>query len=310
MLDLRKELSTPAEMRRMRSTSIEAVGPHRWFSTVHVLLRHVGLVAAIVLFPLNVPLCVLFLVSYFVRIWGMEAVYHRYFSHRSYRASRAFQFVLAIIGTQCGQRGPLWWAGVHRLHHRHADTAQDRHSPNAYSFGEAYFGWMRHSSFSEVDWRLVRDFAAYPELRWLTRYYEVPLELGAAMLALAGYLGWLGPQISGWSAFLWGYCAPTALLLHATSLVNTFCHLPHAPGGYQRYPSDRYTVNRPILSLLMLGAGYHNNHHRFASSARLGFAWYEIDPTFWTLRVLRACGLIRRLRDDVPRDVLHEGRLA
>ena len=290
-----------------RQAGIADVGPPGWFSTAHVVLRHVGAVAALVLFPLNRDLLLLVVVSYLLRIWGMEAVYHRYFSHRSYKTSRVFQFLLALVGVQSGQRGPLWWAYVHRVHHRHADMPADRHSPVAHGFARAYFGWMRQPDFRRMDWRVVADFARYPELRWLTRFYEVPLELVGALLALAGYLGWLGPNISGASAFLWGYCVPLVLVLHATAFVNTFCHLSRVPGGYQRYARERHSVNRPVLSFLMLGAGYHNNHHRMASLARAGFAWHEPDVTLWTLRVLRTLRLVDGVRDTVPDAVLREG---
>src|SRR5438105_14707978 len=86
------------------------VGPPRWFSTFHILLRHVGAVAAIFLFPLNESLVMLFLVSYLIRMWGMEAIYHRYFSHRAFQTSRWFQFVVGLVGIQCGHGGPLWEA--------------------------------------------------------------------------------------------------------------------------------------------------------------------------------------------------------
>src|SRR5438034_1407646 len=143
------------------NSSVTQVGPPPWFSTAHIAMRHIGAVAAVVLFPLNTSLCILFVVSYIVRFWGMEAVYHRYFSHRSYETSRPFQFFLALIGAQCGQRGPLWWAYIHRLHHRRVDTKEDRHSPNAHGLSRAYFGCIRQPDFRELDWQLVADFPKY-----------------------------------------------------------------------------------------------------------------------------------------------------
>src|SRR5438876_1207224 len=106
------------------ASTLTEVGAPRWFSTTHIAMRHVGAIAAVSLFPLNSSLCALFVASYIVRIWGMEAVYRRYFSHRSYETSRPLQLILALIGVQCGQRGPLWWAYVHRLHHRHVDAKE------------------------------------------------------------------------------------------------------------------------------------------------------------------------------------------
>jgi len=279
-----------------------------WLAFLRVGGRHVGAIAALVLFPPTWPLVTLLLVSYLIRIWAMEAVYHRYFAHAAYRAGRVMQFLLALLGTQCGQRGPLWWAATHRTHHRFADTEQDPHTPVYKGFWHAHARWLTDASQLNTDLDVVADYARYPELRWLNKYYWVPLYLMVPALWLAGDAGWFGPDITGWSALLWGGYLPTTLALHMTSLVNSIGHMPQIPGGYRRYPGLRdRSVNRPLLALLMLGAGWHNNHHRYGGAARAGFAWYEIDVVYWSLWLMERLGLVSHVKGTVPRAILQEG---
>jgi stearoyl-CoA desaturase (delta-9 desaturase) len=81
------------------------------------------------------------LALWFVRMFGVTAGYHRYFSHRAYKTTRWFQFLLAILGNSTAQLGPLWWAAHHRHHHRYADTEQDIHSPIVHGFWWSHVGW-------------------------------------------------------------------------------------------------------------------------------------------------------------------------
>ncbi len=281
-----------------------------WLAFTRVGGRHVGAIAAVVFFAPSVPLVTLLVVSYLVRIWAMEAVYHRYFSHAAYQTNRVCQFLLALLGTQCGQRGPLWWAATHRTHHRYADTPKDPHSPAGKGFLHAHARWLTDGRHLATDLAVVADYARFPELRWLNRYYYVPLYLAVPMLYLAGEWGWLGSQISGLAAVLWGGFLPTTLALHMTSFVNSLGHMPSFPGGYRRYPKVRDgSMNRPVLGLLTLGAGWHNNHHRHSASARTGFAWYELDMVFWSLLVLQKLAIISKLKGTVPDAILREGGL-
>jgi stearoyl-CoA desaturase (delta-9 desaturase) len=217
------------------------------------------------------------------------------------------QVLIALAGIQCGLRGPLWWASKHRDHHMFVETKRDPHSPIAHSFWYAYLVWMRAPGNFDTDLDRIPDFARYPELRWLNRFYAIPLYAGAALTFGAGYFGWLGGGVSGVAALLWGFYVPTLLVLHAGGLVATVTHMPKVPGAYRRYATPDCSVNRPLLGVVLLGAGWHNNHHRYPASARAGFAWYELDLSYWILRALAAMRIIRGLRAHVPADVLSEG---
>jgi stearoyl-CoA desaturase (Delta-9 desaturase) len=275
--------------------------------TLHAL-RHVGFVLAIFCIPLNFSICTLLVAGYMVRMWGVEAINHRYFAHRAFATSRVFQFILGLLAAQAAARGPLWWAYIHRRHHSYPDTPEDIHSPVTHSFMHAYFVWLTVPENRQTDLDRIPDLAQFAELRWLNKYSDdVVFGVGTLLLGIAGNFGLLGTHIDAWSAVLWGAFAPAVLVLHSTGLLSTLCHMQKVPGGYRRYNTRDQSINRPVLALLTMGAGYHNNHHRCPSHARSGFAWYEIDFSYYILRALELVGLIWNVRSDIPEKIRREG---
>ncbi len=239
-----------------------------------------------------VALCLGF---YLLRMFAITAGYHRYFSHRTFKTSRGFQFVLACLGTMAMQRGPLWWSAHHRHHHVHSDDEEDIHSPGMRGFFWAHVGWILAPDHQHTDVKRVRDLAEFPELRWLDRYYAVPGALAAVALFLAG----------GWSWFIWGFCMSTVLTWHATFCINSLTHVM----GVRRYRTDDDSRNSLILALITLGEGWHNNHHYYKASTRQGFFWWEIDISYYALRSLAACGIVWDLREP-PRKLVQRDRIA
>ena len=233
-------------------------------------------------------------VSYLVRMFFVTAGYHRYFSHRSFRVSRGVQFVLAFGGTTAAQKGPLWWAGHHRAHHRDADTERDVHSPLK-GFWHSHIGWVLADRHGRTNVAAVRDLARYPELRFLDRHDWIgPWTLGAVSFAIAGASG-----------LVVGFFLSTVLLWHATFLVNSLAHII----GRRRFATDDTSGNSVLVALLTMGEGWHNNHHHCPSSARQGFFWWELDVTWCLLRLLKRVGLVRDLRVPPARS-LSRARLA
>ena len=221
-------------------------------------------------------------VLYVVRMIALSAGYHRYFAHRSYKTSRPFQLVLAFIGGTCTQRGALWWAANHRHHHAHSDREADVHSPVQRGFFWSHLGWILSKRFERSRHERIRDFAAFPELRWLDQHHFVP------SLALAFALWALG----GWPAVVWGSFLSSVVLWHCTFCINSVAHR----FGSRRYATADESRNNPLLALVTMGEGWHNNHHHCRWSAALGFYWWELDCTYYALRALAAVGLIWDLR--------------
>lgn len=266
-------------------------------------------IATPILFPPTWPLVILFVVSYMVRMFGVEGIYHRYFSHRGFKCSRRVQFILAIIAAQCGQHGPLWWASVHRHHHRRVEQPEDPISPRQHGLFQSHVGWVWCERYKDTNLDLVPDFARQPEIVWINKHYTLLMLAGAALLYGAAELGLLGSSITGGAALMWGFFLPTAVCVQTVSAVNSFCHYRKLPGGYRRFETDDDSVNRPLLALITMGGGWHNNHHRYGASARAGFAWYEFDLTYWILKGIQKLGIIESLRTDLPAEVIREGRL-
>ncbi len=239
--------------------------------------------------------------AYAVRMFGITAFYHRYFSHRAFSASRPVQFLGALLGNAAAQRGPLWWAAHHRKHHKHADTAADVHSPSRDGFFWCHVGWWTDPKACTTDLDQVRDFAKYPELRWLDRFdVAAPIAFAAAIFGLGWLLEVLWPAlgVSAWQSLIWGFFVSTVLLYHATFTINSLCH----SFGSRRYATKDQSRNNSLLALITFGEGWHNNHHHYPVAARQGFFWWEFDLSYYGLRVLEACGLVSRLRP-VPAEV-------
>jgi stearoyl-CoA desaturase (delta-9 desaturase) len=222
-------------------------------------------------------------ILYFVRMWAVTGAYHRYFSHRSYKTSRVGQFVLAVLAQTSAQRGALWWAAIHRHHHLHSDTPEDVHSPRHHGFFYSHVGWIFNYNNWKPDYGTIRDLAKYPELRWLDRFYLVP----AVVLGVGCFV------FGGWPGLFVGFFLSTVVLYHGTFAINSMAH----EVGNQRYLTGDDSRNHWFLALVTLGEGWHNNHHHYQSSTRQGFKWWEIDITYYILKMMSWVHLVWDLRE-------------
>lgn len=287
-----------------RARSVGAGEPLRidWLRQVPFIAIHAGCLA-LPWVGVSTVAVVTALALYALRMFAITGFYHRYFSHQAFRTGRAVQFAFAVLGAAAAQRGPLWWASHHRHHHVHADRPEDSHSALRHGFAWSHLGWfMARENFAPRD-DLVRSLARYPELRFLDRWDSLVPLLLVAMLWTAGtpaerYAPGLGT--SGWQLVVWGFCISTVLLYHATFSINSLAHR----FGTRRYATRDASRNNLWLALLTFGEGWHNNHHHYPASARQGFHWWEVDLTYYGLRLLAALGLIDGLKPvpDAVRD--------
>ncbi len=228
-----------------------------------------------------------------IRMFGVTAGYHRYFSHRTFQTSRLGQLLLAILAQTSSQRGVLWWAAHHRVHHRWSDTERDVHSPGRRGLYHAHVGWLFNGEHDETRVSKVRDLARFPELRWLDTYWYVP------PIALGVLVGLL----FGWSGLIVGMFGSTVLLWHTTFMINSLAHVI----GHRRFETTDESRNHFGLALLTLGEGWHNNHHHYMNSCRQGFRWWEIDVTYYILRGLAVFGLVWGIKEPPPEVVAGGG---
>lgn len=233
--------------------------------------------------PFSISLLWWLVGSYYLRMFGVTAGYHRYFSHRSFKLNRFWQLCLAVLAQASGQKGILWWAAHHRAHHTYSDRKEDLHSPVHEGFWWSHVGWILSDEYNEFDPGRIKDFNRFPELRWLNRFHLAP----TALYGLAVYL------IGGWPAFVWGFCLSTVALYHGTFLINSLAHI----WGTRRFATSDESRNNFVLAVVTMGEGWHNNHHYYMSSVRQGIRWWEVDLTYYLLTMLSWVGVTRDLRE-------------
>lgn len=246
------------------------------------------------------------IVLYVLRMFAITGFYHRYFAHKAFKTSRAIQFIFAFLGASAAQRGPLWWASHHRHHHAHSDHPNDPHSPKQHGVFWSHISWfLANKNFASKNER-VKDLMQYPELKFLDRYDAVaPIGLAISLFVLGAWLESSAPHLhtNGMQLLVWGFVISTVFLYHMTFTVNSLAHV----WGKRRFMTNDDSRNNSLIAILTLGEGWHNNHHHFPSSARQGFYWWEIDLTYYGLKILSALGLIWDLRK-VPTEVLSQKR--
>jgi len=215
------------------------------------------------------------------------------------------QFIIAVWGNTSMQRGALWWAANHRHHHKHSDTEEDIHSPGIKGFWWSHIGWITCKRNFPTDYSQIKDLAKYPELVFLNRFDQlVPYLYGATMYGIGYLLEVFYPTLGVTASqfFVWTFFVSTVVLLHGTLMINSIAHV----WGKQRYKTDDDSRNSLLLAIITLGEGWHNNHHRYPHSTRQGFRWWEIDMTYYGLKLMSWLGLIKDLKR-VPKKLINEG---
>ena len=237
------------------------------------------------------------LIIFAVMVWvtgglGITLCFHRLLTHRSFKTPKWMEYFLTVCGCLAWQGGPLQWVGMHRLHHKHSDTDHDPHSPE-HGFTWAHIVWMLRE---DVDGRkgedAAKDLARDPVMRFLDKYLWLPqLVLAIALLAI----GWaVGGWTMGVSWVVWGVFLRIVFVYHTTWFVNSAAHT----WGYQTYDTGEGSTNLWWVAILSFGEGWHNNHHAKPRAAAHGRKWYELDPTYWTIRLMSLVGLAKDIKKD------------
>lgn len=255
---------------------------YRWLTAVPFFMIHAALLG---LFFVHFQWrwVALMFALYFARMFVVTAGYHRYFSHRSFKLNRFWQFMLAFGAESSGQKGVLWWAANHRHHHRYSDQEEDLHSPGLQGIWWAHVGWILSEDYTAYNPRMIQDFGKYPELRRIDKWHLVPpFTLAALIFALCGPAG-----------FAWGFIGSTVLLYHGTFCINSLAHV----WGSRRFNTKDQSRNNFVLALVTLGEGWHNNHHQYMHTCRQGIHWWEVDFTYYGLKALSWIGITKEIRE-------------
>jgi len=250
-----------------------------WISLIAFTVFHVGAIAA--LFYFSWPAVLTALGLYWIALsLGIGMGYHRLLTHRSYKTPKWIEYLLAICGTLALEGGPMFWVATHRIHHQFSDKDGDPHTPRDGKWW-SHIGWMLVGNGTHCDvkqcGRYAPDVCKDRFLVWLSKYHIVPLAILSILLLVFGGLPFL----------LWGVFFRVTMGLHATWMVNSLTHF----WGSRRFATRDGSRNNWFVALLSFGEGWHNNHHAHPTSARHGLAWYELDISWWEIRLLQAIGL-------------------
>ena len=227
-----------------------------------------------------------FVLGFYLRVFAVTAIMHRFYSHGSFTMPRWFRFVMTMLACCAGQKGPLTWITSHRAHHGCADRDGDPHSPHTGGLWHAHLGWLLRRDALPRDPALQHEFGNAAEILWLDRWHFLPMLAWLAALALLGSLASL--HSSPLQMLYWGGLVSTLAVVHATCLVNSCGH--HF--GYRDPRNDDTSGDLPAwLALICLGDQYHASHHRHPRRLRTGF----FDPTALLIEGLARLGLVREI---------------
>ncbi|MBV8655174.1 MAG: fatty acid desaturase [Candidatus Eremiobacteraeota bacterium] len=267
---------------------------HSRLNGIALAVVHIGALAAFspTFFAWPV-LAVVAILAYATGVLGITLCYHRTLTHRSLRLRKPLEYALALCGTLAMQGDPIEWVATHRKHHAHADKEGDPHSIHL-GFKWAHMDWLyRHNehllSETEIQ-KFAPDLCADPFYRAL-RWLSLPLQFALGLVLLA---------IGGWAWVVWGIFVRLVICYHSTWLVNSAAHMM----GYRSYATSDQSTNCWWVALMSFGEGWHNNHHAFPFSARHGLRWFEIDVTWWHVKLLGFLRLADRIK--VPSKVMQQ----
>ena len=274
----------------------------RVFNFCAVIIPFAGLLAAVILLwgvALDWTHLLVFFVMYFATGLGVTIGFHRYFTHQSFKTSRAMQFILGVLGSMAMQGPVLEWVATHRQHHQHSDEDHDPHTPHGH--GDSVLGVLRGMWHAHMGWlfapqsrelgRYVKDLKRDPMVRFVSRMFPVWVMLGLLIPAVLGLVltgTWMGALLG----FIWGGLVRIFIVHHITWSVNSVCHI----WGSQPFRTHDESRDNAIVGMLALGEGWHNSHHAFPTSARHGLGWWKIDVSYLVIRAMGLVGLASEIR--------------
>ncbi|MAE63247.1 MAG: acyl-CoA desaturase [Phycisphaeraceae bacterium] len=278
-------LQPPSGARSLRSR----INGIDWPVVTGILAMHLGCLLAPFFFTWT-ALIVTVLLVWLTGGIGITLCFHRLLTHRSFRSPKWFEYLLTLCGCMAWQGPPVTWVGVHRIHHRHSDESEDPHSPKD-GFAWSHMFWcMSKNTDGQRAADAAKDLQRDAGMRLISRFFWIPQFVAMPLLFAGGmFVEWLGLSASGFSWLIWGVCVRTVIVYHGTWFVNSATHT----WGYRNYETKDRSTNLWWVALLSFGEGWHNNHHAHQRSAAHGLRWFELDMTYWTIRLLGLLGLAR-----------------
>ncbi len=274
-----------------------------------IILPFIGLVGGIVMlwgWGISWIHVVLLVVGYLLTGHGVTVGYHRHFTHKSFDTGPVVKATLGVLGSMAIEGSIIKWVATHRMHHQHSDRESDPHSPH--HEGEGALGYLKGLWHSHMGWffrpdptnlnKYAKDLMSDKLIKTISDLFPLWIALG---LLIPGAIAWAvtGSIVGGLLGIVWGGLVRVLVVHHVTWSINSACHL----WGSKPYNSHDESRNNLLFGLLAWGEGWHNNHHAFPASARHGLSWWQVDSSYWVIRLLGALGLARNIRTPNPERV-------
>lgn len=246
---------------------------------------------------------------YVLSIGGITVGFHRHFTHCTFQTNTTIRVIMAILGSMACQGPLIYWVSNHRRHHQYSDRPGDIHSPyfkedkplsSFQKFWHSHIGWTFDHEITNT-FLFAKDLLRDPIISKVNRLYYLWILLGLAIPTLLGGL-LTGTWMGALSGLLWGGFVRIFISYHATLSVNSITHLY----GSRSFNTSEHSTNNIWLAIPTGGEAWHNNHHAFQNSAKLGLKWWQIDLSYWAIRTLEFAGLVWEVK--VPTTAMIEAK--
>lgn len=231
---------------------------------------------------------------------GITIGYHRLLTHRSFKCPKWVERVFAILGICSMEDTPARWVSVHRMHHVHSDEIPDPHSPRV-TFWWSHMGWLMYinrqtysvASLEKFAKDLLRDpfymrLETNPYKQFIYIFGQIPVFFLLGFGSSFFFSSELASAVQlGMSMVQWGVIMRVIAVWHITWSVNSLSHM----FGYTNYSNGEDSRNNWLVALLSVGEGWHNNHHEDPSAASVQHRWWELDISYYEIKLLEMLGL-------------------
>jgi stearoyl-CoA desaturase (delta-9 desaturase) len=201
---------------------------------------------------------------YLLGVFGNTIGFHRYLTHRSFQVNKFWHYTFIILGSLTGQGSAIFWTALHLHHHRHSDTDSDIHTPKK-GFWASTWGWQ---IFGELDTQgFIAPRSLYRDRFIKILHYHYYKLYWVTILTIASI---------DWKFALFFFSIGGFLLVSIADNISNYCF--HSPNfGYRNFDTKDNSRNVPLISWIALGAGWHNNHHKYPDRSCFSVLPNEID---------------------------------
>ena len=245
-------------------------------SVIQIFTTLLGLFGLLFLDVSYIDVILIFVGYFLLSGIGISIFYHRYLSHRCFKTHIMFEYIGTILGTLAGRGSSIGWVTIQRMHHRYADTKNDPHAPiinDVPSLKIFIPKLIKGADKENINPFIVRDLLRSKFHLFLNDYYNLIIFLFGGMLALINF-----------HVFIFFWIIPVALTAWALNIAVYVAH----KHGYKTYEVRDGSTNSWIVSLILWGEGWHNNHHHDTSKWNLREKWWEIDPLSYVIRLIKS----------------------